>query len=95
MTQIYQRRTFPIIDKLGGRRIVLARLREKGIRLESVDQFRQWASRHRGLIPNRGKHTAMLALMELADEQGVRYTADDFKVRITYSNVSDGGEADA
>jgi hypothetical protein len=64
-------RTFQIIHKLGGVGPVFERLQALGL-IKTRDALRMWRSR--GAIPG----DAQVALMRLAEEAGVAYTADDF-----------------
>ena len=72
---------FPIITKLGGRDAVLALLLAKGRKRKaqndkgpalSAAAMRMW--RQRGQMPS----DVITLLMEIADESGLAYSADDF-----------------
>jgi hypothetical protein len=64
--------TFPIIEKLGGRRAVAALIVRDGRPL-SPDALRMWAAR--GRIPGY----AIQEMLTLAEQRGIRVTAEDFQ----------------
>jgi len=64
---------FPIIQKLGGREVVFEQLRER-CGLQTIHALRMW--RQRGQIPGQ----YMLALLEMAEREGIPYCARDFEL---------------
>jgi plasmid stability protein len=64
---------FPIVEKLGGRETVFAKLRARGDKRTTVGALRMWA--RRGSMPG----DAMRRLMEIAEAAGIAYTAADFR----------------
>lgn len=70
-----QKRTFPIINRLGGRYAVASILRAHGVKA-STDGVRMWSAANRGVIPG----DATRELMQEAERLGLRYDAKDFYV---------------
>jgi plasmid stability protein len=68
-------RDFPIVEKLGGRDAVLAKLRMHGDKRSSVHAIRMWSQR-RGVIPG----DAAQRLMAIAEAEGIAYSAADFEL---------------
>lgn len=78
-------RTFPILEKLGGLDATFDHLRERGFSLQTRDALRMWRSPKRGVIPG----DAAVILMQICEDKGIAYSADDFKI------VEVDAEADA
>lgn len=68
--------TFPILEKLGGLDRTFERLKARGFALKTPDALRMWRSPNRGVIPG----DAAVELMRICEEDGISYTADDFKL---------------
>ncbi|MGD9613765.1 MAG: hypothetical protein AB7H90_01060 [Alphaproteobacteria bacterium] len=68
--------TFPILEKLGGLDAVFARLKARDFPIKTRDALRMWRNPTRGVIPGE----AVVELMRICEEEGVKYSADDFKL---------------
>lgn len=74
---------FPIVNKLGGREAVFARLRDKGL-VATLDALRMWANPKRAVIPG----DAARELMLWADEREISYSAADFQLNDESAEVA-------
>jgi hypothetical protein len=68
--------TFPILEKLGGLDATFERLRAREFPIKTPDALRMWRSPKRGVIPG----DAAVELMRICEEEGIVYSADDFKL---------------
>lgn len=67
--------TFPILEKLGGLDATFDRLQARGFPIKTRDALRMWRAPGRGVIPG----DAAVELMQICEDEGIEYTADDFK----------------
>jgi len=69
------KKIFPIIEKLGGNRVVYAKLGTYGYEASTYDAVRMWGAGDRGRIPG----WATLILMKIAQDEGIEFSANDFE----------------
>lgn len=79
---------FPIIEKLGGRKVVFAHLKQKGI-VTTLDALRMWTASDRAAIPSG----PMVELMEMAEKRFLRYEAADFRLPVAKRQRGNGRRA--
>lgn len=80
------RKIIPIVEKLGGKKVVFSLLKEHSEdKRTTIDSLRRWEDR------GRVAGAATADLMKLAERMGIEYTASDFLAAPKGENLPNTG----